>query len=82
MEHFCKSLKEIEQYTYGVLQHQLNKHIIWREGEKENHDASECCHICCDEITGVDDKQGCKVSDHCHVTDMYRGAAHKTVSCQ
>ena len=43
----------------------------------KNHDASECCHICGDEITGVDDKtKGCKVSDHCHVSGMYRGAAH------
>ena len=45
MEYFYKALKEVEDHTNEVLRNQLNKHIMWNEGDKEKHDASECCHM-------------------------------------
>ena len=60
LEYLYKSLKEIDQYTYGVLQHQMNKPIIWDDGDKEKHDASECCHICGEYITWNNGKTDAK----------------------
>ena len=42
---------------------------------KREHEASEKCHICLKEFPSID-LDNKKVRDHCHYTDLYRGAAH------
>ena len=48
--------------------------IITEEQQKEFDNATHC-YLCNKEIT-VNDKKGCKVRDHDHLTGEYRGCAH------
>ena len=43
--------------------------------EQTEFDISTHCYICEKEIK-LNDKKGCKVRDHCHLTGKYRGCAH------
>ena len=40
---------------------------------KKEYEASKTCHIC---LKPFDDPDNHKVTDHCHYTGLYRGAAH------
>ncbi len=51
----------------------IRKMIITNEQEI-NYQKATLCHICCSEF---DDKTNFKVRDHCHLTGLFRGAAHK-----
>ena len=45
--------------------------------EEKNHNKQKICHICRKEFNTDDsDKKYHKVTDHCHYTGKYRGAAH------
>ena len=54
----------------------LEKRMIFGKKEKERFDEETKCWICNRKFTN--DVKNCKVRDHCHFTNRYRGAAHKT----
>ena len=45
---------------------------------QEPYENSKICNICKEKFENkyLKDKRYCKVSDHCHYTGEYRGAAH------
>ena len=45
---------------------------------QEQYENSKICNICKEKFENkyLKDKRYCKVSDHCHYTGEYRGAAH------
>ena len=44
--------------------------------DQQQFDNATHCYLCKKEIK-PNDKKGCKVRDHCHLTGAYRGCAHK-----
>ena len=46
--------------------------------QQESHENAKVCYICKEkfEIKYLKVKKYCKVRDHCHYTEKYRGAAH------
>ena len=46
--------------------------------QQESYENAKICYICKEKFENkyLKDKKYCKVSDHCHYTEEYRGAAH------
>ena len=51
-----------------------NPMIMTEQDEHDFLNATQC--YLCGKTIESDDKKGCKVRDHCHVTGKYRGCAH------
>jgi hypothetical protein len=73
MDVFCKRIREIESDIMKTLTG--NKAMIMTEQDKQDFANATKCYICGEEIM-PNDKKGCKVRDHCHITGKYRGCAH------
>ena len=74
MEKFCKDLRE---NSTKIINYEKKKNILLTPEEKKDHDDQKVCYICKKEFDNNDnDKKQEKVSDHCHYTGKYRGAAH------
>ena len=56
------------------MKEHFNEKFIMTEEEEEFFQKSNICWICKKFISNDEDK----VRDHCHVTDKFRGAAHKS----
>ena len=52
----------------------VNKNLMMSEKEEEQFQSSNICWIC----ERLVDNDGEKVTDHCHVTGKFRGAAHSS----
>ena len=55
------------------MKNHFNKNLIMTE-EEENFQSSNTCSIC-EKLIEDDDE---KVRDHCHITETFRGAAHRS----
>ena len=53
----------------------INNKMVITDEEQIEFDNSTQCYICNKEIK-ENDKKGCKVRDHDHLTGKYRGCAH------
>ena len=73
MEVFCRKIKEIENNIMTILK--TNKEIEMTEADVLDFNNATNCYLCNGQFT-PDDKKGCKVRDHCHITGKYRGCAH------
>ena len=65
-------LEEYDDYCKKMVKKYFNKNIIISAEEEEKFQLTNSCCIC-DKLFNVGDD---KVSDHCHITGKYRGAAH------
>ena len=73
MDVFCKKIREIESDIMKRLT--ANNKMIMTEQDQLDFANVTQCYICGGEIK-PNDKKGCKVRDHCHITGKYRGCAH------
>ena len=69
---FCKDLKE---HATRIINYEKKKIIPLTKEEKINYNDQQICYICKKEFDKSDKKHH-KVTDHCHCTGKYRGAAH------
>ena len=68
---FIQSIFKEYDYCKGVMEKHFNKNLVMSVDEEE-FEKSCICWICGKLIQNSDNK----VSDHCYITDKYRGAAH------
>ena len=73
MEVFCRKIKEIENNIMTILK--TNKEIEMTEADILDFNNATHCYLCNGQFL-PDEKKGCKVRDHCHITGKYRGCAH------
>ena len=74
MKKFCLNLRE---HVTKILNYEKKNMMSLTKKEEENHNKQKVCYICEKEFnTGDSDKKYHKVTDHCHYTGKYRGAAH------
>ena len=50
--------------------------MIFTDEDKRNYDEATKCHICGKDGFIEGDERKMKVTDHCHLTNRFRGAAH------
>ena len=72
MKKFCKDLRE---HSTKIINYEKKKMIPLTTKEEIYHNRQNVCYICKKEFDNNGKKQQ-KVSDHCHYTGKYRGAAH------
>ena len=71
---FCKDLRE---YSTKIINYAKKKMISLIKEEKIHYSKQKVCYICKKEFdNNYNNKKQQKVSDHCHYTGKYRGAAH------
>ena len=73
MKMFCTKIGEIEKHIMDKLTTNTNMHIT--EEQQQEFENATHCYLCNKEIV-TNDKRGCKVRDHNHLTGEYRGCAH------
>ena len=71
VEKFVEYIEEEARRLYATFPQQPMTGLT--DVLKREHEAAEKCHICLREFN---DRKNKKVRDHCHYTDLYRGAAH------
>ena len=72
MNKFCKDLRE---HVTKIINFEKKKMIPLTTKEKIYHNKQKICYVCKKEFNN-NDKKNYKVTDHCHYTGKYRGAAH------
>ena len=72
MKKFCKDLKE---HAKRIINYEKKNIIPLTKEEKLNYNDQKVCYICKKEFDTINEKNY-KVTDHCHCTGKYRGAAH------
>ena len=74
MENFCLDLRE---HVTKIINYGKKDMIPLTKKEEKKHNKQEVCHICTKRFSTEDNnKKYHKVTDHCHYTRKYRGAAH------
>ena len=74
MKKFCIDLRE---HATKIINYEKKEIIMLTKKEEKKHNNQKVCHICRKEFNTDDsDKKYHKVTDHCHYTGKYRGAAH------
>ena len=74
MKKCCKDLRE---HSTKIINYEKKEMIALTTEEKIHYNKQKVCYICKKEFDNNDnDKKQQKVSDHCHYTEKYRGAAH------
>ena len=68
---FSKWIFEQQKFCNQIITNHFNKKLGMITENENNYRNSEICWICSQKI--IKDK----VSDHCHITGKFRGAAHK-----
>jgi hypothetical protein len=75
IEQFLKRLLEIEEL---LLQELFDFRYLHMTADDEiNYDAATECYICKRPFSNTPEDNLYKVRDHCHLTGLFRGAAHK-----
>ena len=72
MEKFCKNLR---QHAVRIVNYE-KKMIPLTDGENKFYEEQKVCNMCKKGFSIDNDKKHHKVSNHCHYTGKYRGAAH------
>ena len=70
-----KKLKSLREHVTKIINYEKKKMIPLTTEEKIYHNEQEICYICKKEFD-KSNKKHYKVSDHCHYTGKYTGAAH------
>ena len=70
---FCDDLNE---HITRISNYEMKPMDLLTEEEKESYENQELCHICDKDFCTDNNKEMRKVTDHCHYTEKYRGAAH------
>ena len=74
MEMFCKDLKD---HATKIINYEKKEMISLTDKENKSYKKQKVCYICKRSFSTDDDnKKYHKVTDHCHYTGKYRGAAH------
>ena len=75
MKKFCESLRE---HTMKMINFRKKKMNLLTKEQQESYQNAKLCYICKEKIETKygKDKKYCKVRDHFHYTEEYRGAAH------
>ena len=74
MERFCKNLKD---HATRIINYEKKEMIPLIDEESKSYKKQKVCNICKNEFgTDGDYKKYHKVTDHCHYTEKFRGAAH------
>ena len=71
---FIKAILKKYKYCKKIKSKHFNKNLIVSEEEEQLFQESNSCWICGTLIDHDDEK----VRDHCHVTEKFRGAAHRS----
>lgn len=72
-EVFLKHMIEEEQWILNKIWDP--RKLIMTEADRQNFAAASVCYMC-DKAFSADNK-GDKCRDHCHLSGIYRGAAHR-----
>ena len=75
---FVKSLEEDIIDIYDQFKHPCKMKIS--EEEQRDFEEATVCHVCKGTFGEIEDND--KVRDHCHLTGLYRGAAHNKCNLQ
>ena len=77
MKIFCKDLKD---QAMKIINYEKKEMIPFTDEEKETYENQKICHICqkefCTDKNSKKFKKMQEVRNHCHYTEIYRGAAH------
>ena len=75
MKKFCESLRE---HAKNIIDFEKKKMLLLTKEELKSNQDAKVCYICGKRFLKkcANDKDYCKVLDHCHYTGKYRGAAH------
>ena len=74
MKKFCLDLRE---HATKIINYEKKEMIPLTKKEEKKHNKQEVCYICKKGFSTDDNsKKYHKVTDHCHYTGKYRGAAH------
>ena len=70
---FIKSMIEESKYCNEVMKKHVTKELVMTKQDNEDFKNSAKCWICDNDYIDTD----VKVRDHCHITQKYRGSAHR-----
>ena len=73
MEKFRKNLKE---HATKIIDYEKKEMTPLTNEENKSYEKQKFCYICKKEFSTDDNKKYQKVTDHCHYTRKFRGAAH------
>ena len=73
IEKLCKKLKE---RSMKIVNYEEKEMIPLTYEENKSYKEQEACHICKEKFCMYKDDENCKVKDHCHYTEKFRGPAH------
>ena len=75
MKKFCEFLRE---HTMKIINFKEKKMKLLKKELKESYENAKLCYICKEKFENkyLKNKNYCKVRDHCHYTQEYRGAVH------
>ena len=75
MKQFCECL---QKHALRMINFWKKKKKLLTNEKQQSYKTAKICHICGKtfEDKFADDKNYCKIGDHCYCTGKYRGAAH------
>ena len=73
MKNFCPNLRE---HATKIINYEKKEMIPLTKKEEKKHNKQKVCHILKKRFSADDSNKISKVTDHCHYTGKYRGAAH------
>lgn len=81
-EWFMDELKKIANEVFEFLEDKKLMNVLTEEEEKSFNE-STVCHICKKSFTNEQTETDMiRVKDHCHISGLYRGAAHQSCNLQ
>ena len=74
MKKFCESLRE---HAIKIINFKKKKMQLLTKEQQKSYENAKICYICKEKFQNkyVKDKKYCRVRDHQHYTEEYRGAA-------
>ena len=78
IEKFLRRLLELEPILLAALFD--NRRLVMTEVDQQKFDAADVCYMC-QQPFGQSQNES-KVRDHCHITGLFRGAAHSLCNLQ
>ena len=73
LRNFINNMIKESKYCSNVMKNHFNKEVVMAKEENEDFKNLSKCWICDDDYVDND----VKVTDHCHITEKYRGSTHR-----
>ena len=81
VELFLKRMLDLEPMMLAAIFDE--QRLVMTDADQAKFDAAEVCHVCGGDFPENDRGQNMrKVRDHCHITGLFRGAAHSICNLQ